>query len=652
MEQAIYLITLVGTALVVAAAFSSLIAFRFGAPLLLLFLGIGIASGVDGLGIVFDNAHLAYFVGSIALAVILFDSGFGTPLGVLRQAGMPALTLATIGVAMTTVIFGVATYYLTGFTWLESFLLGAAVASTDAAAVFFLLRAGNINLRERVRSTLEIESCTNDPIAIFLTITLVEIVALGAKPEANLLLIDLVIGFFVQMILGAAIGLLGGFLIVKMVERLNLDRGLLPIFVLTLSLLVFAMAGTVGGSGFLAVYLAGLIAGNSDIRAVSTLKRFQEGMSWLAQIIMFLVLGLFATPSQFPEILVSALVLGLFLIFVARPVAVWFCLIPFNIPRQETAFISWVGLRGAVSILLAISPVLGELENCRAIFNIAFIIVLTSLIIQGWTVGPLARRLGLIVPQRYGPLDKVELELPGSAHHELLAYRVVPGSPIAKGHRIPRWARPSLVVRDGRSMRFHDMGRLQAGDNVYIFVPDRYPRLLDRLFASRIEVDAEDEDFFGAFTVDQTHLASELETAYGATIKEEERKLTIAELIKLNLRSHIEYADRVSLGPIDLIVRDVDEKGRIVSVGLSIEPAPPPPQVPVFLSGGEISDRIRRLLSKRKYKSTTKQAATTSEGLSDDAYGPQHDRGPRAPISSRNTSITALNDPSRCNGAK
>lgn len=621
MEQAIYLVTLVATALVVAAAFSSLIAFRFGAPLLLLFLGIGLASGADGLGIVFDNAALAYFVGSLALALILFDSGFGTSLGVLRQAGLPALTLATIGVAITTVLFGVAAHYLTGFTWLESFLLGAAVASTDAAAVFFLLRAGNINLRERVRSTLEIESGTNDPIAIFLTITLVEIIALGAKPEADLLLVDLVLGFFVQMILGAAIGLLGGFLIVKLVERLNLDRGLLPIFVLTLSLLVFATAGAIGGSGFLAVYLAGLVAGNSDIRAVSTLKRFQEGMSWLAQIIMFLVLGLFATPSQFPAILASALVLGLFLMFVARPVAVWLCLIPFKLPRQETAFISWVGLRGAVSILLAITPLLGGLEHGRAIFNIAFIIVLASLVVQGWTVGPLARRLGLIVPQRYGPLDKVELELPGSATHELLAYRVVPGSPVAKGQRVPRWARPSLVVRDGRSMRFQDMGRLTAGDHVYIFVPDRYPRLLDRLFASRVEVEDEDEDFFGAFTVDQSHPATQLAAIYGATLKDEEHKLTIGDLIKQRLHGRVEYADRVALGPIDLIVRDVDEKGRIVGVGLSIEPAPPPPTVPVFLSFGELRNRISAYLARRSGKSPakTEMPDASAESVAEDA---------------------------------
>ncbi|MBN9268816.1 MAG: potassium/proton antiporter, partial [Mesorhizobium sp.] len=257
MEHAIYLVTLVGTALVVAAAFSSLIAFRFGAPLLLLFLCIGLATGADGLGIQFDNARVAYFAGSLALAVILFDSGFGTPLSAMRQAAGPALTLATLGVLLTTGIFGVAAHYLLGLNWLEDFLLGAAVASTDAAAVFFLLRAGEINLRERVRSTLEVESGTNDPIAIFLTITLVEIIAIHANPDANVLVANLAIGFVLNMGLGAIVGLLGGMGIVRLVERLNLDHGLLPIFVLTLSLMVFAAAGAIGGSGFLAVYLAG-----------------------------------------------------------------------------------------------------------------------------------------------------------------------------------------------------------------------------------------------------------------------------------------------------------------------------------------------------------------------------------------------------------
>ncbi len=595
MDQTIYLVTLVATALVLAAAFSSLIAFRFGAPLLLLFLAIGLATGTDGLGIEFNNAPLAYFAGSLALAVILFDSGFGTPLTALRQAAGPALSLATAGVALTTLIFGAAAFYLTDLTWLECFLLGAAVASTDAAAVFFLLRAGNLSLRERVRSTLEIESGTNDPIAIFLTITLVEVIALGADPEAQVLLFDIVVGFVEHMALGVIVGVLGGMAIVRLVDRLNLDSGLLPIFVLTISLLIFAGAGAIGGSGFLAVYIAGLIAGNSQIRATNTLKRFQDGMSWLAQIIMFLVLGLFATPSEFPAILGPALILGLFLIFIARPVAVSLCLLPFRIPRAETAFISWVGLRGAVSILLALTPLIGGLENGRLIFNIAFIVVLVSLVVQGWTVGPLARRLGLIVPARLGPLDKVELELPGSAHHELLAYTVVPGSPVARGQRIPRWARPSLVVRDGRSKRFQDMGRLIAGDHVYIFVPDRYPRLLDRLFASRAEVDPEDEDFFGAFAVDPSRPATELEHAYGVNLTEAEHKLTIGELVTERLGGRAEYADRLQIEPIELIVRDVDEKGRITSIGVSIEPAVAHPNVPFFLGVSEIGDRMRAL---------------------------------------------------------
>jgi cell volume regulation protein A len=616
MDQTIYLVTLVGTALVVVAAFSSLIAFRFGAPLLLLFLGIGLASGVDGLGIDFDNAQFAYFVGALALAVILFDSGFGTPLKVLRQAALPALSLATVGVVLTTGLFGVAAFYLTDFTWLESFLLGAAVASTDAAAVFFLLRAGEINLRDRVRSTLEIESGTNDPIAIFLTITLVEIIAAGANPEAEVIILDLVIGFFVHMGIGAIAGVLGGLAIVRLVDRLHLDSGLLPIFVLTLSLMVFAAAGAIGGSGFLAVYLAGLVAGNSDIRAVSVLKRFQDGMSWLAQIIMFLLLGLFATPSQFLPILPVSILLGLILIVFARPVAVWLCLLPFNMPRQETAFISWVGLRGAVSILLAITPLLGGIENGRAIFNTAFIVVLVSLVVQGWTVGPLARRLGMIVPARLGPLQKVELELPGSAHHELLAYTIVAGSPVARGQRIPRWARPSLVVRDGRSIKFQDAGRLVAGDHVYIFVPDRYPRLLDRLFASRSEVDPEDSDFFGAFAVDPARPASDLEAAYGPGLTEAESKLTIGALILSRLGGRAEYADRVTLGPIELIVRDVDEKGRVASVGIALEPTPQRPPIPAFFGASEIRDRLRQFFGRGKPPGGT-PTAPVAEGEQD-----------------------------------
>ncbi|WP_048644775.1 potassium/proton antiporter [Nitratireductor soli] len=594
MDQGIYLITLVGTALVLFAAFSSLVAFRFGAPLLLIFLGIGLAAGTDGLGLDFDNAALAYFIGSLALAVILFDSGFGTSFASFRQAAAPALVLATIGVVLTAGLVGVATYYVTDFSWLEAFLLGATVASTDAAAVFFLLRVGNISVRERVRSTLEVESGSNDPIAIFLTLSLVSLIGSGEVLQANALAADIALGFLQQMGIGLVAGVVGGYAIVRLVMRLKLEQGLLPIFVLALSLLVFALAGALGGSGFLAVYVAGLLAGSARLRSTALLKRFQDGVTWLAQIIMFLVLGLFATPSQFAAIILPALFIGLFLIFVARPLAVMLCLLPFRFARAENAFISWVGLRGAVSILLAITPLIDGLENGRPLFNIVFIIVLVSLIVQGWSVGPLARRLALTVPPRMGPLNKVELELPGSARHELLAYRVVAGSPVERGQRIPRWAKPSLVVRDGRSMTYQYAGRLAAGDHVYIFVPDRYPRLLDRLFASPVEMDPEDAEFFGAFAVDPERPASDIEAAYAPGLTEDEQKLTIAELVRERLGGRAEYGDRAPLGTIELIVRDVDEAGAITAIGLSLEPPATIVRVPIFLSP---RDLLRRLFT-------------------------------------------------------
>ncbi|MDY6960790.1 MAG: potassium/proton antiporter, partial [Pseudomonadota bacterium] len=256
MVDAFYIFLLVGTILVLAAAFSSLIAFRFGAPLLLVFLSIGLIAGVDGLGIAFDNFSLAYMLGSLALAIILFDSGFGTSIHSFRVAAWPALTLASVGVLVTASIFAFAAMLLLDFTWLEGLLLGSIVGSTDAAAVFFLLRIGGINIRDQVRSTLEVESGTNDPMAIFLTIALVEVIASGegfAGLDAQFLLL-----FVQQMALGVLFGFLGGMMIVWVLNRFTKDRSLAPIFVLALALLVFAFTGAIGGSGFLAVYVAGI----------------------------------------------------------------------------------------------------------------------------------------------------------------------------------------------------------------------------------------------------------------------------------------------------------------------------------------------------------------------------------------------------------
>ncbi|NEJ70399.1 potassium/proton antiporter [Rhizobium phaseoli] len=601
--EAFYIVVLVSTALVLLAAFSSLLAFRFGAPLLLLFLMIGLAAGVDGLGIEFSNNYLAYILGSIALAVILFDSGFGTPMHAFRLAAVPSLALASVGVLITASLFAFAAMWLLNFTWLEGLLLGSIVASTDAAAVFFLLRIGGINIRDKVRSTLEVESGTNDPMAIFLTIALVEVLASGERSAG--INIGMLAMFVQQMGLGVILGLLGGMMIVLVVSKLDTDRGLTPIFVLALALLVFSFTGAVGGSGFLAVYVAGIYAGNRKMRAIGTIKRFQDGMTWLAQIIMFLVLGLLATPSQFPVIIVPAILLALFLIFVARPLAVWLSLLPFDYTQQEIGFVAWVGLRGAVSILLAIMPILGGLENGQIYFNTAFIIVLVSLLLQGWTIKPVAKKLGLIIPPRIGAVDKVEVDLPGAANHELLSYRVIKDSPVLRGERIPRWATPSLVIRDGKSMRYQYAGRLRENDLVYLFIVPSYSRLLDRLFASRAPVDEDDADFFGAFALSPARPAADLDAAYGpGLLNESEKGLTIAELMRQRLGGKADYADRVRLGSIILIVRDLDERDHVSSVGMSLEAVEPAITLPIFLNLKDIIQRIRDRLKGRRSRET------------------------------------------------
>ncbi|WP_377274648.1 potassium/proton antiporter [Rhizobium sp. R86522] len=594
-----YAVTLVATALVFLAAFSSLIAFRFGAPLLLLFLTIGLGAGVDGLGIEFSNFPLAYVIGSLALAVVLFDSGFGTSLQSFRLSAGPALTLATLGVLLTTLLVGVAAHFLFGLSYLEGMLLGAILGSTDAAAVFFLLRIGGINIRDRVRSSLEVESGTNDPMAIFLTIALVELIRSGSGSEG--LSLELLRLFIEQMGIGLILGLLGGASIAFILRKLQIDQGLAPIFMLAMALMIFAFTGLIGGSGFLAVYVAGIYAGSRKLPSTVSIKRFQDGMTWLAQIIMFLVLGLLATPSQFPEILLPAVLLALFLVFIARPIAVWLCLLPFDFTQRETGFIAWVGLRGAVSILLGIVPVVGAMENGQTFFNTAFIVVMISLVLQGWTIKPLAKRLGLIIPPRIGAIDKVELDLPGTANHELLAYRVVAGSPVLRGERIPRWAMPSLVIRDGKSMRYQYAGRLRENDQVYLFIAPSYSKLLDRLFATEAPVEEDDGEFFGTFAISPSTHVRDLDEAYGPlSITDSERGKTVAEMITQRLGGRADYADRVRLGTIVLIVRDIDEHGHIATVGVSMEPVEPATTWPIFLNLRELALATRDYLRRKQ----------------------------------------------------
>jgi|GEM_PF-3231 len=604
------LLILISSTLLVLAVLTSLIAFRVGAPLLLLFLGIGLLVGEDGLGLSFDNAPVAYFIGSVALAVILFDSGFNTRFETANRAAWPSLTLATVGVLLTTALVGVVVHYLAGLSWRASLLLGAIVSSTDAAAVFFLLRVGGISIRERVRATLEVESGSNDPMAVFLTATLVDMIVAG--PEVGAPVLAFLQAFALQIGLGTLAGIAGGWLIATTINRLQLEPGLYPVIVLGLALLLFALVSLMGGSGFLTVYLAGMMTGNLGRQGMPLLRKFQDGMTWLSQIGMFLILGLLATPSEFGRIWVQGIVVALFLIFVARPVAVWLCLLPYRFTREETAFISWVGLRGAVSIMLAILPMMAAIPAGQAFFNVAFIVVLTSMILQGWTIRPVARKLGLVVPPAIGPVEKVELELPGRATHELVSYHIVADSPVARGERIPRWARPSLVVRRGRSMKPHEAGPPLVDDYVYIFTQPRYIHLLDRLFASTVALEETDRDYFGDFSLDGNARLADVAREYGIDLPFDPGEQTLSDFLVDRLGGEPHRGDRLTLGLVELIVRDVggeDQQG-IRTVGLSLTPAETKRwRVPLFQNIDEIETGLRERFARwRMWRMAVKQA--------------------------------------------
>ena len=608
MIESMYIAILIGSLLVGVAVFTSIFSTRFGAPLLLVFLLLGLLAGEDGLGIRFDDGRTAYFIGSIALAIILFESGFETRLSAFRAAALPALTLATLGVLVTAGIVGFAAHLIFSWNWVSSLLLGTIVASTDAAAVFFLLRVGGISLRERVRSALEVESGSNDPMAIFLTVALVGIATAAAGEGEGFA--SLLRAFFLQIGVGTLTGVIGGLLIGRIVNRVELEPALYPILVMALVLVLFAATGIGGASGFLAVYVAGLICGNVRMRQVLALRRVLQGMSWLAQIAMFLTLGLLATPHEFGTVALPAIGIAAALIFIARPVAVWLCLVPFGFSRNETAFVAWVGLRGAVSILLAILPMIGGVPGGQTMFNVAFIVVLCSLVLQGWTIAPVARWLGLVVPARYGPVERIDIELPGRGDHEIVTYRVTAESAVGRGRRIPRWARPALILRDGRSLRFEAAGPLVDGDQVYIIAATEHVRLLDQLFA-RPAGSADISALFGDFVIDPTVKMADLAEAYGFEISEAERGETVAASMRRQLAGDIEEGDRVPAGAVDLIVRRLGDHDEITEVGLALERRAPRRKLPLFQNRREIVEYLRQ----RKLRKAATQAAALAAAV-------------------------------------
>lgn len=570
MSDPLNLSILIGASLIVASALTSLISQRLGTPLLLVFLGVGLLAGEDGLlGIEFDSGSTAYFIGSLALAIILFDSGFGTSIKRYRAAGLPAVILATFGVILTTGFVGIGAHFTFGLDWIRSLMLGAIIGSTDAAAVFFLLRIGGVTIRERISSTLEVESGANDPMAIFLTSTLVSFGSVMGAEEVTVL--KLISVFVSQIGFGAVCGVIGGFGIIWLLRFVrNVDPGLYPITALAAAMIVFSVTAILGGSGFLAAYIAGAVAGNGPIPHLYRVQRFQVGMSWLAQIGMFLTLGLLATPSEFGPVLWPAIALAMILTFIARPLTVWLCLLPFDFNWREVTFIGWVGLRGAVSILLAVLPGIGGVPGGSLFFNTVFIMVLVSLTLQGWTIGFAARRLRLLAPPTPGLVDRVGLELPGEIELELVAYRIHPESAVAAGERVPRWARPLLILRDGRTYSVHDAGPLQPNDRVYLFATPAQVAMLDGVYTR--PGDTDDRDVFGDFALKPDTTIGELEQEYGVEIGADPG-LTIARIMREQLSGPLNPGDRITLGPFELVLRAIAPSGDITEIGLVVEPS-------------------------------------------------------------------------------
>ena len=397
-------ILLIGAILIFCAIMISKTGYRFGIPTLLLFLLVGMGFGTDGLGLEFDSAADAQFIGMIALSIILFTGGMDTKLRDIKPVMAQGMILSTVGVLLTTLLTGSFIFWLSGYSdmhiempVLTCLLLAATMSSTDSASVFNLLRSQKMNLKENLKPMLELESGSNDPMAYMLTIALIQVIASGSGFNMGLLVKDLLVQFFVGGVTGYAFGRFA----VWLINKVNLSNSsLYPILLLSLVFITFTITDMLHGNGYLAVYILGVVVGNARLMFRKEINTFMNGLTWFGQIVMFLSLGLLVNPHEMLEVSISAMLIGLFMIFVARPLTVGLCLLPF---RQMTfkakCFVSWVGLRGAVPIIFATYPVVSEIPGSQIIFNIVFFITLLSLIFQGMTIAPVAKWLNLDLPQ-------------------------------------------------------------------------------------------------------------------------------------------------------------------------------------------------------------------------------------------------------------
>ncbi len=460
---------------------------RLGVPFLLLFLGVGMLAGSEGIGrIPFEDYALTFRLGTVGLVLILFDGGLNTPLATIRRVLAPAGVLATVGVAATAGATALGARAL-GFGWAESLLLGAIVSSTDAAAVFSSLRAGGVRVRPRVQSLLEVEAGVNDPMAVILTLAMTQALVLGSEAWWRILghiLLQLVVG----LAAGFAIGHGGRWVL----GRARLAAvGLYPVLTLAIAFLAFGAPTLLWGSGFVTVYVAAVILGNGPLPYAAGLRRVHDAMAWFSQVAMFLLLGLLAFPSRLLGVAGPGLVLGLFLALVARPAVVAATLAPFRYPGREIVFVAWVGLRGAVPIMLATFPVFAGVPGASRVFDLVFFVVFVSAVVQGTSIRRVARGLGLEVPGPPPPRAMLEIVSTQRLGGDVVSFYVEPASAVA-GSRIselpfPEGSSVMLVVRGRELVAARGRTVLRPGDHVHVFTPPAEKAFVQLLFGRQEE---------------------------------------------------------------------------------------------------------------------------------------------------------------------
>lgn len=467
-------ILLIGSVLIFSSIIISKTGYRFGIPTLLLFLLVGMLFGSDGLGLQFNSARDAQFIGMMAMSIILFSGGMDTKYQDIKPVLKPGIVLSTVGVLLTTVLTGVFIYFLSGLThtnieltMMASLLLAATMSSTDSASVFSLLRSQRMNLKENLRPMLELESGSNDPMAYMLTIVLIQIISSGSELSLAVVGRDLL----VQFLIGGSVGYAFGRFAVWLVNRINLSNSsLYPILLLSIVFATFTITDLLKGNGYLAVYIAGVIVGNARLVYRKEINTFMNGLTWLFQIIMFLSLGLLVNPHEMLDIAAVALLIGLFMIVIARPVSVFACLLPFrNISNKARLFVSWVGLRGAVPIIFATYPVIAGIEGSQQLFNIVFFITLLSLVVQGMSISSFARWLHLDLPEEKEG-NEFGVELPDEIDTKLedmtLTPEMLAGGNRLKDMNIPKGSLVMLVKRGNEFIIPNGQVELHAGDKL------------------------------------------------------------------------------------------------------------------------------------------------------------------------------------------